>query len=104
MLTNNITSAWRAAYNLYGEVWCHGLKNNQTNTAKINFVPYNDDKLDSESQTSEDEDSLEAVDSEVDDDNTDGSRSLGSRDSNSSWKSAISAEHRHRFILRQVLD
>ena len=49
LLTNNITNTWRAVYNLYGTVWCHGLENNQMNTAKNKFVPYNDDNLDLES-------------------------------------------------------
>lgn len=91
LLLNNITNAWKAAYNLYGAVWYHMLESNQANKAKIKFVPFDDNNLDSESQTSEDEDSSETVDSEEEDEITNGSRFLGSVDSNYSWESAMSA-------------
>ena len=87
---NNITNAWRAAYNLYGAVWCHGVDSDYLPTAKIKFVPLDNEDEDLGSQTSEDDDSSEEEASN-DDEDTVGSRSLGSEDSECSWESALSA-------------
>ena len=89
LYSKNTTNAWRAAYNMYGGAWYHGLNVCREAKKMMKFVTL--EVMAGDSESSDEKDSLVKENSFEDEEDTDGSRSMGSVDSVSSWESAILA-------------
>jgi len=82
LISNNVTNAWQAVYNIYGWVWYHRPEMFREAKKTVKFVPL--EVMAGDSESSDNEDSSVAEHSFENEEGTDGSRSLGSVNSASS--------------------